>query len=163
MKKLILSTLTVLISVFMYAQDLEYTNHFTLVTLPLDYNKGISAGFQYEYQNNTIYVGPEILMKNDEFPVTTYVHYIGRFGFNKHFGRLYTTSRVFAGGRAGIISRSDAYYIVGLEGGVDVFIPRTPVYVRFSFTSDLRSDIKGWSTESNHTVNTGVLGVGVSF
>lgn len=163
MKKIFISVLALVITTIAFSQDFEHTSFFTGITEPLDYDEGISAGFQYEYQNKTIYVGPEILMKNDEFEAPTYKHYIGRFGLNKHFGRFFTVARAYAGVRAGFVHREKGHALIGLETGADIFIPRSPIYVRFSFASDTRSDSKEWSNDPSHTVNSVILGVGTRF
>ncbi len=159
-----LTLLLVLAVTTVFSQDFEKSNYATFVMSPGSLEDGYSFGVQYEYQNNTIYTGLEFY----SFPKLndmTYTHFIGRFGFNKHFGKTHHTFRLYAGGRAGAITRAHegTHTMMGIEVGFDIYIPNTPLYFRAYTSKDNKTDSKIWSQDPYHTVNSVILGIGVNF
>lgn len=152
------------------AQDFEHSNSLTTIISPGSFDDGFSIGIQYEYKNRTVYVGPEIYMFPDlhgdpDSEGIDYYHLIGRIGLNHHIGGEYFhVIRLYSGVRIGGILRDNTgQWMLGLEAGFDFKIPDTPVFIRFSFTSDMKTDSKIWGNDPYHTVNSGILGIGINF
>ena len=162
MKNLFIIVMLMLTVSLTQAQDFEQTNYITVVTSPGSWDDGASVGIQYEYQNNTVYVGPELYLFPNLHDMN-YTHLIGRLGLNKHFGKLNHWGRIYSGTRIGGIFRegNDVNALLGLEAGFDIYIKN--IYFRVSGTSDMKTDSKIWSNESHHTVNSLIAGVGVKF
>ena len=149
-----------------HCQDFDKSNHISFITSPGSFEDGYSIGVQYEYQNRTVYVGPEVYL----FPGLNdmdYSHLIIRVGFNKHFSRgdIKKAFRFYLGGRAGGIWRNGYSLkpMMGGEAGLDIYIPKTSFYTRVSFASDVKTDSKIWSNNDNHTVNSVLVGIGLNF
>lgn len=163
MKKLIILAVLLMAAVFAQAQDFEQTNFITVIASPGSLDDGESGGIQYEYQNRTIYIGAELYIFPDLHGID-YTHLIGRVGLNQHFGKFSHWGRLYSGIRMGFIRRAERNHaLLGLEAGIDIFIPKTDIYIRLAVTSDMKADSQVWSAEPHHTVNSGIVGIGIRF
>lgn len=149
--------------------DFDRNTAIGLLVSPGSWDDGMSVGVQLEHQNCLIYVGPEVylfpeLNATKSTPPMGYTHLIGRFGFNKHFGQVSHTWRLFAGGRGGAIFRENegAHVLLGLEAGFDIMLGDS-LYFRFCGTRDFKTDSTIWSNSPSHTVDSVLGGFGFRF
>lgn len=175
MKKLVL-LLAVLLTTLVSAQDSKgQSNNLSIISAPGTYidlgdwvqpnytNDGFNIGIQYEHQNRTIYVGPQLFFFPD-LNGYDYVHLIGRFGFNKEWGK-FNKFRVFAGGRGGILYRETGginYGILGGEAGIQ-YTFKFGGFFQITGSTNSKTDSQLWSNEDNHTVNSVDVGFGIRF
>lgn len=146
-----------------HSQDFEKKKVLSIFTSPGSWSDGFSLGAQFEYKNKTIYVGPE-LYAFPELHNLPYYHLIGRFGLNHHLGYTKHWARIYAGGRAGAISRDRTIQaLLGLEAGFDIRIFNTDLYTGLSGTSDMKTDSKVYSNDDHHTVNSVLFKIGLNF
>ena len=125
---------------------------------------GFNIGVNYEHQNRTIYVGPQLFIFPD-LNGLTYIHLIGRFGFNKEWGKVGNKLRVFAGGRGGMIYRETGgvqYVLLGGEIGVQYTL-KNGLFVQISGSRDERTDSKLWSSRDSFMSNTVEVVFGIRF
>lgn len=126
MKNLIISIVALLLVTLLQAQDFERSNTVSIVSTPSSWDESFNLGVQYSYYNETIYVSPEIFIA-PELDNIPYTHFALRFGLNQHFGKFERWGRVFTGIRIGVIRRDGyGHALLGLESGIDIFIPKTP-------------------------------------
>lgn len=175
MRKVIL-ILALMLGVTLFAQNSKgESNNISLFTAPGTYidlgdwiqpnysDDGFNFGVQYEYQNRTIYVSPQIFVFPD-LNGYDYIHVIGRFGFNKEWG-FYNKFRVFAGGRAGRIYRETAgfnYALLGAEIGCQ-YTFNGGLFFQITGSTNSKTDSKLWGSDDSHTVNSVDIGVGIRF
>ena len=163
MKKILL--LALLICSISFAQNKDYTL-ISVVQSPNSLGDGFSLGLQIEGRNNILYYGAELYSFPDLNNID-YNHVIGRVGlqhniFTNEFRKPLLT--IHAGPRAGSILREGRIYpLLGLESGFDVFLFQSKFFIGASFTSDMKADSKLWSTDSHHTVNSGLIRIGFTY
>lgn len=159
-----------------FAQDSKgQSNNLSIISAPGTYidlgdwiqpnytDDGFNIGVQYEHQNRTIYVGPQVFYFPD-LNGFDYLHFIGRFGFNKEWGK-FNKFRVFAGGRAGMIYRETGglqYVMLGGEIGVQYTL-NAGLFIQVTGSSNDKTDSKLWGDDDNHTVNSVDIGIGIRF
>ena len=150
-----------LFSLNAFSQNLKgESNNIAFVNSPGSWDDGYSFGVNYEYQNKTIYVGPELYV----FPNLngfTYAHIMGRIGFNKEWNNKF---RVFTGTRLGLIYRETGgmqYANLGGEIGGQYTI--NSYFIRISGSRDMRTDSKLWSSRDYFMVNSVWVSIGKRF
>lgn len=135
-------------------------NNIAFVNSPGSWNDGYSFGVNYEYQDNIVYVGPELYV----FPNLngfTYAHIMGRMGFNKEWNK---SIRIFTGARLGFISRETVgfkYANLGAEIGAQYTLHS--YFIRITGSRDMRSDSKLWSDKDHFMVNSVWISIGKRF
>lgn len=175
MKKIIL-VLALMLGVTSFAQNSKgESNNLSVFSAPGTYidlgdwiqpnykDDGFNIGVNYDHQNRTIYVGGQLFVF-PELNDLTYVHLIGRFGFNKEWGR-FNKLRLFAGGRAGFIYRETGgmnYVMLGGEVGVQ-YTFKGGLFFQVAGSRNERTDSKLWSNRDSFMTNSLDFGVGVRF
>lgn len=137
----------------------DSTNSLSLITSPGSYEDGFNFGLQFEYQNDSFYVGPEIFV----FPNLhdkTYTHGIVRIGLNTHLD-VFKQWRIFGGARLGPIFRDNNFYaLIGGEGGIVYTFQRSNLFLGLSAAYDAKTDSKLWSNDDYHYVASGWIRIG---
>ena len=130
-----------------------------IIQSPGSYDDGWSFGVQFTHQENWLYYGPEVYVFPD-LNNMDYYHLIGRFGLQKEWGKWDTKFKLFSGGRGGLIYRESAgYTLLGLEAGLQFSYKN--LYIMAAITTDNKTDSKRWGNDSYHTVNSGIIGIGI--
>lgn len=175
MKKLFL-VFALLLAGLTFAQDSKgQSNNLSIFSAPGTYidlgdwiqpnfkNDGFNIGVNYDHQNRTIYYGAQLFVFPDLNDLD-YVHIIGRFGFNKEWGR-FNKFRVFAGGRGGLIYREGGglnYALLGAEIGTQ-YTFENGLFFTLSGSRNSRTDSQLWSSQDNFTTNSVDFGIGIRF
>ena len=175
MKKAVL-IFAVLVGYLSFAQNSKgESNNLSIFTAPGTYidlgdwvqpnfkNDGFNIGVNYEYQNKLIYVGPQVFFF-PELNDITYLHVIGRFGFNKEFG-MWNKFRVYVGGRAGMIYREGGglnYALLGGEIGAQ-YTFKNGLFFTLAGSRNSRTDSQLWSNQDNFTTDSVDFGMGIRF
>jgi len=163
MKKAIFIILMVL-GVTSFAQNSKgESNNISVFSSPGAYSDGFNIGVNYEYQNRTIYVGPEIFYFPDLNNIT-YAHVLARFGFNYEFG-YFTKWRPYVGTRLGVIYREGGgfnYANIGGEMGGQVTFANG-VFFRLAGALDARTDSQLYSSDDYLTRYSTYVSFGIRF
>jgi len=178
MKRLVISLIALCIaSLSLVAQNSKgESNNLSIFSAPGTYinlgdwiqpnfkNDGFNIGINYEHQNRTIYVGPQLFIF-PELNDLTYIHLIGRFGFNKEWGKVNNKLRIFAGGRAGFVYRETGglnYAMLGVEAGIQ-YTFKKGFFFQIAGSRNERTDSQLWSNRDSFMTNSLDFGVGVRF
>jgi hypothetical protein len=165
--------LTLLVTTLSFAQNSKgESNNLSIFSAPGTYidfghkgftDDGFNIGVNYDHQNRTIYVGGQVFYF-PELNNINYAHVIGRFGFNKEWGR-FNKLRLFAGGRAGFIYREGGgmnYVMLGGELGVQ-YTFKGGLFFQVAGSRNERTDSQLWSNRDSFTTNSLDFGVGLRF
>lgn len=158
--KKLLSIAFLAIGMLVNAQKSEY---FT-ISLAVDPNATIKENSpnlvaELEYVNNIFYIKATTQVLPDL--EGGYWDFGGAGGLNIHLNR-WKTSRLYVGGRLGIIKRGgNSYPLAGFEGGIDFDITNT-MFIGLRGTGDYRSDFEfcGGKSETRYS---GFIRVGFKF